>query len=71
MIVVPILYINSTLTSQETHYVSYTKRNRLMLLKETVAVYCGNNTEHKLRSVDSIPSFNMLEQVVHIVTARI
>jgi hypothetical protein len=37
---------NSVRTSQETHYVSATKPNRLMLLKETVAVYCENHTEH-------------------------
>jgi hypothetical protein len=32
--------------SQETHYVSSTKPNRLMLFGETVAVYCDNHTEH-------------------------
>jgi hypothetical protein len=37
---------NSFLTSQETHYVSATKPNRLMLFRETVAVYCENHTEH-------------------------
>jgi hypothetical protein len=33
-------------TSQETHYVSATKPNRLMLFRETVAVYCETHTEH-------------------------
>jgi hypothetical protein len=33
-------------TSQETHYVSATKPNRLMLFREIVAVYCENHTEH-------------------------
>jgi hypothetical protein len=33
-------------TSQETHYVSVTEPNRLMLFGETVAVYCGNHMEH-------------------------
>jgi predicted Zn-dependent protease with MMP-like domain len=33
-------------TSQETHYVSATEPNRLMLFRETVAVYCENRTEH-------------------------
>jgi hypothetical protein len=33
-------------TSQETQYVSATKTNRLMLFRETVAVYCANHTEH-------------------------
>jgi hypothetical protein len=32
--------------SQETHHVSATKRNRLMLFRETVAVYRENHTEH-------------------------
>jgi hypothetical protein len=36
----------SVRTSQETHYVSTTKTNRLMLFKETVTVYCENHTEH-------------------------
>jgi hypothetical protein len=39
-----ILYTNPVRTSQETHYVSATKPNRLMLFRETVAVYC--HTEH-------------------------
>jgi hypothetical protein len=30
----------------ETHYVSATEPNRLMLFGETVAVYCENHTEH-------------------------
>jgi hypothetical protein len=33
-------------TSQETHYISNTKPNRLMLFGETFAVYCENHTEH-------------------------
>jgi hypothetical protein len=40
------IYKNSVRTSQETHYVSATKPNRLMPFKETVAVYCENHTEH-------------------------
>jgi hypothetical protein len=36
----------SVRTSQETHYFSATKRNRLMMFRETVAVYCENHTEH-------------------------
>jgi hypothetical protein len=36
----------SVRTSQETHGVSATKPNRLMLFRETVAVYCENLTEH-------------------------
>jgi thioredoxin-related protein len=33
-------------TSQETHYLSATEPNRLMLFEETVAVYCENHREH-------------------------
>jgi hypothetical protein len=38
--------MNPVRTSQETHSVSTTKTNRLMLFRETVAVYCENHTEH-------------------------
>jgi hypothetical protein len=37
---------SSVRTSQETHYVSATKPNRLILFKEIIAVYCENHTEH-------------------------
>jgi translation initiation factor IF-1 len=40
------IYKNPVRTSQETHYVSATEPNRLMLFGETVAVYCENHTEH-------------------------
>jgi hypothetical protein len=33
-------------TSQETHYVSITKPNRLMLFREIIVVYCENHMEH-------------------------
>jgi hypothetical protein len=39
-------FTNSIRTSLETYYVSATKPNRLMLFRETVAVYCENHTEH-------------------------
>jgi hypothetical protein len=41
------IYKNPLRTSQETLYVSATEPNRLMLFRETVAVYCENHTEHK------------------------
>jgi hypothetical protein len=41
-----ILYKDSVRTSQETHDVSATKTNRIMLFKETIAVYCENHTKH-------------------------
>jgi hypothetical protein len=40
------IYKDSVRTSQETHYVTATKSNRLILFRETVAVYCENRTEH-------------------------
>jgi hypothetical protein len=40
------IYKNSVRTSKETHYVSVTETNRLMLFGETVAVYCENHTEY-------------------------
>jgi hypothetical protein len=41
-----IIYKNRVRTSQETHYVSATEPNRLMLFRETVTVYCENHTKH-------------------------
>jgi hypothetical protein len=41
-----VIYTNSVRTSQETHCVSATEPNRLMLFRETVAVYFENRTEH-------------------------
>jgi hypothetical protein len=40
------IYKNSVRTSQETHYVSTKETNRLVLFRETVAVYCENHMEH-------------------------
>jgi hypothetical protein len=40
------IYKNSVRTSQETHHVSATEPNRLMLLGEIIAVYCENHMEH-------------------------
>jgi hypothetical protein len=40
------MYKNPVRISQETHYVSATKTNRLMLFKERIAVYIENHTEH-------------------------
>jgi hypothetical protein len=34
---------NPVLASQETHYVSATKPNRLMEFREIIAVYCENH----------------------------
>jgi hypothetical protein len=40
------VYEDPVRTSQETHYISATKPNRLMLFRETVVVYCENHMEH-------------------------
>jgi hypothetical protein len=40
------LILSPVRPSQETHYISATKPNRLLLFRETVAVYCENRTEH-------------------------
>jgi hypothetical protein len=45
---VPLLvFKNSVRISQETHYVSATKPNRLMLFREIIAVYFENHTKHR------------------------
>jgi hypothetical protein len=41
-----IININLVRASQETHYVSVTEPNRLMLIRKRVAVYCENHMEH-------------------------
>jgi hypothetical protein len=40
------MYKEPVRTSQETHYVSATETNRLMLFGETVLVYCENHVGH-------------------------
>jgi hypothetical protein len=39
-------HTDTVFISQETHYVSSTEPNRLLLFREIVAVYCGNHTGH-------------------------
>jgi hypothetical protein len=56
-----ILYTNPVRTSQETHYVSATKPNRLKLFRETVAVYCENHMEHINTLCGNMKSFWMLD----------
>jgi hypothetical protein len=41
-----LIYKDLVRTSQETHYVSARKPNRLMLFREELAVYCENLMEH-------------------------
>jgi hypothetical protein len=61
-----VIYTNSFRTSQGTYYVSATKPNRLMLFRETVAVYCGNLTEH----INTLCGQNaeLFNIVVHMIT---
>jgi hypothetical protein len=40
------IYTDSVRTSQETHYVSATETNWLILFRETVAVYCENHMQY-------------------------
>jgi hypothetical protein len=58
-------------TSLETHYVSATEPNWLMLFGETVAVYYENHAEHThTHSVGRMQSFSasMSNQMVHVIT---
>jgi hypothetical protein len=41
-----LIYVNSVRTSLETHYVSATETNRLMLIEETAGAYSENGVEH-------------------------
>jgi hypothetical protein len=65
------MYINiaTQFVRHRKHYVSATKPSRLMMFRETVAVYCENHTEH----TDTLCGQNagllqMLKQAVDIVT---
>jgi hypothetical protein len=40
------MYKNPVRISQDTHYVSATETNRLMLCGKTVAICCESRTEH-------------------------
>jgi hypothetical protein len=63
------IYKNSVRTSQETHYVSATKLNRLMLFREIIAVYFENHMEHRnIFCVGRMQSFLTLKHMVYIVT---
>jgi hypothetical protein len=59
---------SSVRASQETQYVSATKPNWLMLLRETVAVCCENHMERINTNAEKMQCCCMLKQVGHIVT---
>jgi hypothetical protein len=58
------IYKNPVRTSQETHYVSATKPNRLMLFRGIVAVYCQNHTEHINILCGQNTKFRIVEQKI-------
>jgi hypothetical protein len=62
------MYTDPVRTSKETHYVSATKPNRLMLFRETAAVYRENLRNTQIHCVGRMQRFSMVNQVVHIVT---
>jgi hypothetical protein len=64
------LFKNSVRTSQETHYVSVTEPNKLMLFRETVAVYCENHTEH-INTLCGQNAVLMLNQEAHIAMVKV
>jgi hypothetical protein len=70
------VYTNPVSTSRETHYVSATKTDRLMLFGETlfignVAVYCVNYKKHVSALCEQSAEFLMLKQVLHFLTTVI
>jgi hypothetical protein len=65
------MYTISVRASQETHYVSATKPNRLMLFRERVGVYCENHVDTQMHSVGRMQSFSVLRQVTFVYTACI
>jgi hypothetical protein len=66
-----ILYKNSVRTSQETHYVSAAKPNRLMLFGETVLFVVRTIRNTQIHCVGRMRSISVIKQVVLILTARI
>jgi hypothetical protein len=48
------------------HYISSTKPNRLMLFRETVAVYCENHTGHTHTFCDQNEGFLCVKEDIYI-----
>jgi hypothetical protein len=57
-----IIYTNSVPTSQETHYVSATNINQVILSRDITAVYCEKHWKTEIHSVGRMQSFSMLKQ---------
>jgi hypothetical protein len=62
------IYKNSVRTSQETHYVSATKTNQLMLFRKTVAVFLWEpyGTHRYTLWAECTVSFSLWKQIVHM-----
>jgi hypothetical protein len=63
-----IIHTNLVRTSQETHYISAIKLNRVMLFKETIAVYCESHTKHTNTLCGQNSEFWCAKLMVHTVT---
>jgi hypothetical protein len=66
-----IVYKDPVRFSHETYYVSAKKTNRLILFRETVAVYCENHTEYINNTVGKVQSYKVLKYLAHIVTTMV
>jgi thioredoxin-related protein len=62
-------YTNSVRTSQETHYASITKTNRLMLFRETAAVYCETIRNTQIHCVGRMQRSVRTSQETYYVSA--
>jgi hypothetical protein len=63
-----ITYNELVRTSQEIRYVSAIETNRLMLVRETIAVYCENHTQCTITLFGENAGFGMIRKVVPILT---
>jgi hypothetical protein len=63
--------MNLVHTSQETHYVSTTKLNRLVLFSVKSLFIVRTIRNIQIRSVGRMQSFYMLKQVAHIVATEL
>jgi hypothetical protein len=59
------MYENSVLTSHETYFISATEPSRLMLLKETAALYYENHGKRTNSFCGQIAESSILKHMVH------
>jgi hypothetical protein len=62
IVVISRIFKDSVCTSQEPPYISMKTTNRLMLFRETVAVYCENHTEQIYTLCEQNAVFKTLKQ---------